>query len=209
MGQRYYDPIAKWFLTPDSYFLENCDKILESSVEGSLYSYAINNPICIGDPQGTIGGAPETLSSSVIEHGYGGDVKAAYKDRGAQYNKVAGFAAKEVATSIANGGAFGVAGKIVGGAVRQVKNYRIVKSGQNSSLSFHPKVRARALKDPKAHNFPHPFDKHIIKSKPTFQSDGSLLFRKSGSMNGKSGNFEMAVNPKKMAIFHRHFKPNR
>jgi RHS repeat-associated protein len=52
MGRRYYDSEAKRFLTPDGYFLENYDKILESPVEGNLYSYAGNNPISYTDPTG-------------------------------------------------------------------------------------------------------------------------------------------------------------
>lgn len=55
MGRRYYDPKAKLFLTPDTYFLENYDKIAESPVEGNLYSYGINNPISNVDPKGQMG----------------------------------------------------------------------------------------------------------------------------------------------------------
>lgn len=39
-------------LTPDSYFLENPEKILESPVEGNLYGYAGNNPVMNTDPTG-------------------------------------------------------------------------------------------------------------------------------------------------------------
>jgi len=38
------------------------------------------------------------------------------------------------------------------------------------------------------------------------QDDGSLLYRKRGSLNGHSGYYEIAVNPDTGTIFHRNFK---
>ena len=52
MGHRFYDPIAKMFLTPDFYFLENADKCAQSPVECNLYSYASNDPVYYVDPTG-------------------------------------------------------------------------------------------------------------------------------------------------------------
>lgn len=51
-SDRHYDPEAKRFLTPDSYFIENYEKIIESPVESNLYSYAGKNPITQHDPSG-------------------------------------------------------------------------------------------------------------------------------------------------------------
>lgn len=55
MGHRYYDPNAKMFYTPDNFFLESPEKILKSSVEGNLYSYAGNEPVKNSDPSGDAG----------------------------------------------------------------------------------------------------------------------------------------------------------
>jgi RHS repeat-associated protein len=52
MGHRFYDPVAKRFLTPDSYFVENFNETVRSPVEGNLFSYAGNNPVINTDPTG-------------------------------------------------------------------------------------------------------------------------------------------------------------
>jgi len=49
------------------------------------------------------------------------------------------------------------------------------------------------LQDPVAHNFPYSFDDVILKVKPITQTDGSLLFRQAGTLNGKSGFFEIGI----------------
>lgn len=45
-----------------------------------------------------------------------------------------------------------------------------------------------------------------LKEKPIAQSDGSLLYRKVGSINGKDGIYEIAVNPETKTIFHRTWR---
>jgi len=71
--------------------------------------------------------------------------------------------------------------------------------------NYHERIRARAVEDPKGHNFPYRFDDAILKSKPTLQKDGSLLYRKEGLLNGKEGFFEIAINTETNTIFHRCF----
>ncbi|MBV6462382.1 MAG: hypothetical protein HJHJAOHD_02531 [Flavobacteriales bacterium] len=73
------------------------------------------------------------------------------------------------------------------------------------SYKYASRIRARALQDPVAHNFPYSFDDVILKAKPIAQADGSLLFRKAGTLNGKSGFFEIGLNPNTKTIFHRTF----
>jgi len=74
---------------------------------------------------------------------------------------------------------------------------------------YHPRIRYRGVQDPKAHNFPYSFDDMILKTKPIKQPDGSLLYRKKGTLNGKEGYFEIAVNPENGTIFHRTFRRKR
>ncbi|MDZ7679296.1 MAG: RHS repeat-associated core domain-containing protein [Acidimicrobiales bacterium] len=71
--------------------------------------------------------------------------------------------------------------------------------------SYHPRIRARGLQDPVSHNFPYSYDDVILRSTPVRQADGSLLYRTPGSINGKDGFFEIALNPDTGTIFHRTF----
>lgn len=61
----------------------------------------------------------------------------------------------------------------------------------------------RGLQDPVAHNFPYSFDDVNLKAKPITQADGSLLYRHTGTLNGKSGFFEIGLNAEAKTIFHR------
>ena len=73
------------------------------------------------------------------------------------------------------------------------------------NFKYHSRIRARALQDPTAHNFAYSFDDIILKVKPIKQADSSLLFRNQGTLNGKNGFFEIALNPDTNTIFHRTF----
>ena len=55
------------------------------------------------------------------------------------------------------------------------------------------------------HNVPYSFDDVILRGSPVRQADGSLLYRVPGSINGKDGFFEIALNPGTGTIFHRTF----
>lgn len=82
---------------------------------------------------------------------------------------------------------------------------RAFKHGYN----YDPRVRARGVQDPKAHNFPYSFDDEILSTTPIRQGDGSLLFRKPGALNGREGFYEIGVNPGANTIFHRTFVGNK
>jgi hypothetical protein len=84
----------------------------------------------------------------------------------------------------------------------------VVAAGDDAfthSYSYHPRIRERGLQDPVGHNFPYSYDDVILRSTPVTQADGSLLYRVPGSINGKDGFFEIAVNPTTETIFHRTF----
>jgi hypothetical protein len=73
------------------------------------------------------------------------------------------------------------------------------------TFKYHSRIRARALQDPVAHNFPYSFDDIILQAKPVIQKDKSLLYKYAGSLNGKEGFFEIGLNPSTNTIFHRTF----
>ncbi|MSW77049.1 MAG: hypothetical protein F2828_05265 [Actinobacteria bacterium] len=72
--------------------------------------------------------------------------------------------------------------------------------------TYDPRIWQRAMQDPLGHNFPYSFDDVILQSTPVTQADGSLLYRVAGSITGKDGVFEIAVNWVRGAIFHRTFR---
>ena len=73
------------------------------------------------------------------------------------------------------------------------------------AFKYDPKVRARALEDPRAHNFPYSFDDVVLDSNPTVMKDGYKIYRSNGSMNGYDGYFEIGMT-KDGVIDHRVFK---
>jgi RHS repeat-associated protein len=83
---------------------------------------------------------------------------------------------------------------------------RVAEDAFEHGYKYHPRVRARGVEDPRAHNFPYSYDDVILKETPTVQTDGSLLYRKAGSINGEEGIYEIAVNPDTGTIFHRTWK---
>ncbi len=81
-----------------------------------------------------------------------------------------------------------------------------VQDAHEHTYNYHKRIRSRALQDPVGHNFPYSFDDVILKTKPIIQTDGSLIFKISGELNGKKGVFEIALNPETSTIFHRVFR---
>lgn len=73
---------------------------------------------------------------------------------------------------------------------------------------YAPRIRERAVQDPKSHNFPYTFDKEILKTTPIPKKNGYNIYQKEGSMTGKDGLFEIGVT-KDGIIDHRFFRPNK
>jgi RHS repeat-associated protein len=65
------------------------------------------------------------------------------------------------------------------------------------------RIRARALQDPRGHNFPYSYDRSILRGRPTVQSDGSLLYSADGYIGRTAVTYQIAVNPRTNIIFHR------
>ena len=70
---------------------------------------------------------------------------------------------------------------------------------------YDPRIRARGVQDPKAHNFPYSFDDEILSTTPVRQPDGSMLYQMPGTLNDTDGFYQVGVNPETQTIFHRTF----
>jgi hypothetical protein len=75
-------------------------------------------------------------------------------------------------------------------------------------LKYDPRVRARAVEDPRSHNFPYSFDDAILGTKPTIKENGYKIFQLRGTMTGKAGAFEIGVT-RDGIIDHRFFRPDK
>lgn len=74
--------------------------------------------------------------------------------------------------------------------------------------TYLPRIRERAVVDPKAHNFPYSFDEFVLKQKPQILPDGSKFYNAPGTINKTPGKYEIIVNPKN-EIYHRNFNSKK
>ncbi len=51
-NKRFYNSVAKTFLTPDSFYLESPEECIKNPVSCNLFSYADNDPVAKIDPDG-------------------------------------------------------------------------------------------------------------------------------------------------------------
>ena len=85
--------------------------------------------------------------------------------------------------------------------------YKAVQKGDLKKLDelktpeYAPRIRERAVEDPKGHNFPYSFDQVILKTKPTTIKGGALGYAMKGFLNGKEVVYNMIVKNGK--IVHR------
>ena len=63
------------------------------------------------------------------------------------------------------------------------------------------------IQDPVSHNFPYSFDDAILSTKAIPKANGYNIYRLRGSMNGKTGFYEIGRS-KSGIIDHRFFRPN-
>lgn len=82
------------------------------------------------------------------------------------------------------------------------------EKGLINAEKYAPRVRMRGLEDPKSHNFPYSFDKEILSTPAIPKKNEYNIFQKEGTMNGKTGVFEIGKT-KDGIIDHRFFRPNR
>lgn len=73
------------------------------------------------------------------------------------------------------------------------------------SYKYSYRILERATQDPHFHNFPFSFDDVILSEIPVIKSDGYILYRKIGFVNGKKGFFEIGIDNN--VITHRFFRP--
>ncbi len=138
MGRRYYDPKAKLFLTPDSYFIENYDKIKESPVEGNLYSYVSNNPISYIDPSGE--SSLNSFFAMIGQLGVAEQVSAEAKGVGQAYTKAATVTGVVSATPFVAAGSVAVATASVPYVAAAVINYEVAAVGVGSFVAKNPNL---------------------------------------------------------------------
>jgi hypothetical protein len=75
-------------------------------------------------------------------------------------------------------------------------------------FKYSDRVRTRAVQDPVSHNFPYTFDDAILATNPIPKANGYNIYQKPGTMNGKTGVFEIGVT-KDGVIDHRFFRPDK
>ncbi|MFK0004325.1 RHS repeat-associated core domain-containing protein [Paenarthrobacter sp. NPDC090522] len=101
--------------------------------------------------------------------------------------------------------ALGIAGGLGSAGASKAETGSIANVFEHGYI-YHPRIRARGVEDPRAHNFPYSFDDVILRSNPMTQADGSYLYRIPGEINGKAGVYEIALNPDSGIIFHRTWR---
>ena len=93
-----------------------------------------------------------------------------------------------------------------GGAVRM--GARVAIRYAEDGLQYADRVRQRGLEDPTSHNFPYSYDKVILGTKPIQKPNDYKIYQAPGTMNNRSGFFEIGVN-KDGVIDHRFFRPDK
>ncbi|MEJ7764831.1 MAG: RHS repeat-associated core domain-containing protein, partial [Acidimicrobiales bacterium] len=195
---RWYDPATAQFMSRDP--------LLE--VSGQPYAYAANDPVNRTDPTGEL----PLLAAMAVGALVGGATDLGLQMLGNAF-RGCGLLDNINWGQVAVGAALGA---ITGGRGHALKAPQtaarigddVVRSADDAfthGYSYHPRIRARGVQDPVGHNFPYSYDDVILRSTPVRQADGSLLYRSPGSINGKDGFFEMAVNTDTGTIFHRTF----
>ncbi len=194
---RYYSPRLQRFVSEDPLGFAGGD--------ANLYAYVSNSPTNFTDPSGLCGPACAIVIVFVL-YDIHKAVTGGRKDLGKNIIPLA--------LDVTGPGkvfrAWGQ-GRRIFSRVRQLTRAakaekRVAEKAFKHGYKYNPRVRARGVEDPVAHNFPYSFDDVILKEKPIVQSDGSLLYRKTGSINGEDGVYEIAVNPTTNTIFHRTWR---
>jgi len=85
---------------------------------------------------------------------------------------------------------------------------KVADDAFSHSYTYADRVRVRAVQDPVSHNFPYSFDDGILATKPIPKANGYNIYQKPGTMNDKTGVFEIGVT-KDGVIDHRFFRPDK
>lgn len=83
---------------------------------------------------------------------------------------------------------------------------KVESSTFKHNFKYAARVRMRAVEDPVSHNFPYSFDDEVLSTEPIPKNNGYKIFQQHGSMNERSGVFEIGLKPDG-TIDHRFFRP--
>lgn len=214
-GARWYDPVTGRFMgvDPADFYQENIHSF-------NRYTYANNNPYAYVDPDGN-------LPILLVAYGIYKAASIAY-DAYTTYQTVSDSSAstteKVVAVASLAAGAVdptGAANKLRSLAKLSKATKSVSKSvAKEPNRIYSARELKRRAENPRTnnaenpnHNFPESFNSEIFKGNKTIVSDKYHLYTKPGTLNGRSGVYEIGVKPsasgKTEVITHRFFNPSK
>ena len=107
-------------------------------------------------------------------------------------------------TLLVGGAAASKAGTLEDALEQTAKKLGLVDDAFSHGFQYADRVRVRGIQDPVSHNFPYTFDDRILATNPIPKPNGYNIYQMDGTMNGKTGVFEIGVT-KDGIIDHRFF----
>ena len=223
MQQRHYDPVIGRFMSNDPVGFQ-----LGNTAMFNRYAYANNNPYKYVDPDGReskkndweeLGMEPPPNYYNTNRDEVANAINTGVEIVDQELTNPTNYA------SAASGGLF--ANLVLKIATRFKRGSsaagNAAKGVDLNNIKYDSRVRARGVDDPTSHNFPYSFDKEILSTKPIPKENGYTIYRKEGTMAGKTvtdpetgvktqqykeGVFEIGVT-KDGIVDHRFFRPNK
>lgn len=198
-GARWYDPAVGRFMAADP-----VDVVAGDVHLFNRYAYGNNNPYKYVDPDGNL----PIIAIAFFAY----DFYSNYQETGS---------VKEAATASIVGminpfkkvkAVAGIASKVSGKVTKSVAKEpnRIYSARELKRRAENPRNNNSANPN---HNFPESFNAEIFKGNKTIVSDKYHLYTKPGTLNGRSGTYEIGVRPsasgRTEVITHRFFQPDK